>query len=1205
MAVLLLLSADVCAQEYSLRAFGNAEGLNNLAVRQVYQDRLGFIWVSTENGIFRYDGERFEAFGLAEGIPPTSGAAFGEAPDGSLLTGGTFGLYHLMGNRFEKISATFTTVSWAQGIQSDRNGHTFVGSDNGLVELDLQPGHTEFAMHTFPQTPGTSSPEVNGILVDGDLLWFGCGHELCRRDHNGTQVFGREDRLPDRAVMVIRKDRDGNLWVRVRNAGVFVLPAGHTEFRRPDAPIPGSAMGVPGVDSDGRILLPSPNGLLIRNGRNWQRIDQSLGLRGAVYAAFEDQQHSLWIGLAGRGLVQWRGYREWVNYSTVSGLASDIVYEIQPQSDGTLWVGTEAGLLRGTRVQDDIRWKRVAGLDGFPVHSVRVGPEGDVWVGTEAHGAARLHVRTGLVERIGDAQGLLGRSPYTLRFDQEHRLWAATEAGLFFARPPYRKFSRVSELPSTQMWTIAESSDGAIWAGGSGGLFSFSNGRWSTFTRANGLSNQEVLALGSSNGTVWVGYRFGGGIDRVHLLAGKLAVEKGVQRAGTLGLVYFLEPDASGRLWAGTERGVDTWDGSRWSHYDMSNGLAWNDCNLNAFAEEPNGTVWIGTSGGLSRFKPLPRVGPESPIKVVFTKLIMGQRDVSGETNPSSTIRANSLIARYSALNAPGENGVLFRYRLAGANPSWTETTQRELQFAELAPGKYRLEIEAQDGDGQWSTNKAEFAFRILTPWFASLWFFSSCGLALALLTGAVIWIRTITARRRERELEQLKVAHDEIRNLAFFDPLTGLPNRRLLLDRLRQTLAAGVRSHRKRALLFVDLDDFKTLNDTLGHHIGDLLLQEVARRISARIRETDTVARLGGDEFVVLLQDLNEAAEDAAGHARTIAEKIIDSVSEPFLLAGRECRSGSSIGITIFGDPQDSTNEVLQQADIAMYQAKAAGRNTIRFFAPALQAAVNARAVMEEDLRQALKTNDFVLYYQPQVERGLVIGAEALVRWNHRTRGFLSPSDFVPMAEETGLILPLGDWVLSEACKQLAVWAGQNATSHLTIAVNISARQLLNPEFTQVVLSTLDRTGARPQKLKLELTESMLVDDIDDVIEKMSALKAHGLSFSLDDFGTGYSSLAYLRRLPLDQLKIDQAFVKDILVDASSGAIAQTIISLSRAMGLSVIAEGVETEGQRSYLARIGCHTFQGYLISAPVPLAEFQLLLPGRMANTAEISD
>ena len=1201
---LLATSGAVCAQEYSFRSYGNSEGLSNQAVRQVYQDRVGFIWVSTENGIFRYDGDRFEAFGPAQGMPPTSGAAFGDAPDGSLLVGGNFGLYQLRGNRFEKLDVPFKTVSWAQGIQSDGKGHTFLGTESGLIELDSERGHDGFAAHTFPRAPGSSGPEADGIFVDGDVLWYGCGQELCRRDANGTRVFGRESGLPGRALLVIRKDREGNLWVRSRLVGVFVMTAGQTRFRRPDAPIPGSAMvGVPGVDGDGRILLPSPDGLLIRDGKRWQKINRSFGLRGAVYAVFEDRQHSLWIGLAGRGLAQWRGYKEWESYSTASGLASDIVYEVLPQADGTLWVGTEGGLLRGEPGRSGIRWKRVAGLDGLPVHSVRRARNGDVWIGTEAHGAARLDVRTGSVEWFGEEQGLLGKEAYTLRFDRRQRLWAATEAGLFVAVAPYERFSRISELPSTRIWAVAEGSDDTVWAGGADGLFSYADGHWKKFTRANGLSNQEVLSLGAgANGRIWIGYRFGGGIDRVHLQPSGLAIEKGVQRAGTDGLVYFLEHDAAGRLWAGTERGVDMWDGVHWSHYEMSDGLAWNDCNLNAFAEEPGGTVWIGTSGGLSRFRPRPRRSPDAPLKVVFTKLVMGREDVSGQSNPSSDIHGNSLIARYSALNVPGENGVLFRYQLAGANSTWTETTQRELQFAELAPGAYRLEVEAEDGNGVWSGNRAEFAFRILTPWYSSWWFISICVLAPVLAAGGVVRLRMLNAQRRERELQRLKLAHDEIRNLAFFDPLTGLPNRRLLLDRLRQTLAAARRSNHKRALLFVDLDDFKTLNDTLGHHIGDLLLQEVARRISGRIRETDTVARLGGDEFVVLLQDLSDTAEDAAAQAKTIAKKILAAVDRPYLLADRECRSSSSIGITIFGNPGDSTNEVLQQADIAMYQAKAAGRNTLRFFAPALQAAVNARAALEEDLRQAIKTNGFQLYYQPQVERGVLNGAEALIRWRHSKRGFLSPAEFIPLAEETGLILPLGNWVLETACQQIAAWAKRNETAHITVAVNISARQLLNPDFAEIVLTTLDRTGANPHNLELELTESMFVENVEDVIARMRQLKSHGLKFSLDDFGTGYSSLAYLRRLPLDQLKIDREFVREILVDASSGAIAQAIISLSRAMGLSVIAEGVETEGQRDFLARLGCHAFQGFLFSGPVPLEEFQRLLAGLAKSTSQ---
>ena len=442
------------------------------------------------------------------------------------------------------------------------------------------------------------------------------------------------------------------------------------------------------------------------------------------------------------------------------------------------------------------------------------------------------------------------------------------------------------------------------------------------------------------------------------------------------------------------------------------------------------------------------------------------------------------------------------------------------------------------------------------------------------------------------RDISGAKLAEDEIRNLAFYDPLTHLPNRRLVSERLRQSMSSSARSNRKGALLFIDVDNFKTLNDTLGHKTGDLLLQEVAHRLSHCIRDADTVARLGGDEFVVILEDLSGSPEEAAAQAKMVAEKILAAVSQSYVLSGRECLSTSSVGITVFGDRTDTIDDVLQQADIAMYQAKSGGRNTLRFFAPALQAAINARASMEEDLRQAIGTGQFQLYYQPQVQSGALIGAEALLRWNHPERGFLPPAEFITLAEETGLILPLGDWVLETACRQIAAWSRRKETAHITVGVNISARQLRQPDFVEQVLSAIDRTGANPKKLDLELTESMLVENIEEVIAKMTVLKSHGVRFSLDDFGTGYSSLSYLKRLPLDTLKIDRAFVHDMLVDMTSGAIAQTVISLSKAMGLSVIAEGVETEQQREFLAGLGCHAFQGYLFSRPLPIDEFEML-------------
>ena len=453
------------------------------------------------------------------------------------------------------------------------------------------------------------------------------------------------------------------------------------------------------------------------------------------------------------------------------------------------------------------------------------------------------------------------------------------------------------------------------------------------------------------------------------------------------------------------------------------------------------------------------------------------------------------------------------------------------------------------------------------------------------------------------RDITDAKAAAEEIRNLAFYDPLTSLPNRRLLLDRLQQVLTAGAKQGRLHALMLIDLDHFKTLNDTLGHQAGDLLLQEVARRLANCVQENDTVARLVGDEFVVMVEDLGETAEDAAKQAKNAAENVLSAVAQTFRIGGRECRCTASIGITIFGDGREGADVVLQQADIAMDQAKADGSNTVRFFSPALQTAVNARAAMETELRQAIDEHQFVLYYQPQVEGAHLIGAEALIRWNHPARGLLLPGEFIAFAEETGLILPLGDWVLETACKQIAAWAHLDEPAYVSVAVNISARQFHQPDFVDKVLAALERTGADPHSLELELTESMLADSIEEVIAKMTELKSHGLRFSLDDFGTGYSSLAYLKRLPLDQFKIDRSFVQDILADASSGAIAQTIISLSRAMSLPVIAEGVETEAQRNFLANLGCHSFQGYLISRPLALKEFERQWLGRKDSAAPI--
>jgi diguanylate cyclase (GGDEF)-like protein/PAS domain S-box-containing protein len=440
-------------------------------------------------------------------------------------------------------------------------------------------------------------------------------------------------------------------------------------------------------------------------------------------------------------------------------------------------------------------------------------------------------------------------------------------------------------------------------------------------------------------------------------------------------------------------------------------------------------------------------------------------------------------------------------------------------------------------------------------------------------------------------DITSRKTAEEEIRNLAFYDPLTRLPNRRLLLDRLKQTLAASTRSEKHGALLFIDLDNFKTLNDTLGHDIGDLLLQQVAQRLNTCVREGDTVARLGGDEFVVMLEDLSDNAQEAATQTETVGEKILSTLNQPYQLASYAHHSTPSIGVTLFVGQDGSIDELMKRADLAMYQAKAGGRNTLRFFDPEMQAAVSAHAAMDADLREALATGQFILHYQAQViGEGRLTGTEVLLRWLHPQRGMVSPAEFIPLAEESGLILPLGHWVMQTACSQLALWAKRPAMAHLTIAVNVSPRQFRLPTFVEEVLAIVGHTGANPQRLKLELTESLLVEDVEDVIAKMTALKARGVGFSLDDFGTGYSSLSYLKRLPLDQLKIDQGFVRNILTDPNDAAIAKMVVALAESMGLAVIAEGVELEAQRDFLARHGCHAYQGYRFSRPLPLEQFE---------------
>jgi diguanylate cyclase (GGDEF)-like protein/PAS domain S-box-containing protein len=444
-------------------------------------------------------------------------------------------------------------------------------------------------------------------------------------------------------------------------------------------------------------------------------------------------------------------------------------------------------------------------------------------------------------------------------------------------------------------------------------------------------------------------------------------------------------------------------------------------------------------------------------------------------------------------------------------------------------------------------------------------------------------------------DITQRKATEEKVQYLAFYDPLTGLPNRQMLHDRLQLALSSSARSGNGGALLFLDLDHFKILNDTLGHDVGDKLLQQVGKRLVGCVRESDTVARLGGDEFVVILENLSHIADEAAREADLVSEKILAALNQPYQLGEHKYSNSSSIGVTLFASNQPQSREtLLKQADIAMYQAKKAGRNSLCFFDPHMQASIMSRVALEAELREAIESRQFVLHYQIQVdESGKAVGAEVLIRWQHPERGMVPPNQFIPLAEETGLIIAIGQWVLETACAQIKTWQQNPLTCHLTLSVNVSAKQLRHGGFVGQVLAVLQRYGIDPHLLRLELTESMLLDDIETTIATMNVLDEYGIQFSLDDFGTGYSCLQYLKRLPLYQLKIDQSFIRDIIIDSSDKAIVRTIIAMAHSLNLNVIAEGVETVEQRQILLNDGCRRFQGYLFGRPMAIGAFEDML------------
>ena|GEM_PF-3124498 len=1180
-------------------------GLPQNSVMSIVQTRDGYLWLGTQEGLARFDGVRFVAFNQANTPALRSNHVQTLVEDGEgQLWIGTYGggLTRMKDGRFETFGrAEGLSNDFVRALWQDRKGTLWIGTNEGVTRLQ----NGKFTI--FGANEGLSNPEV--ISLGGDAqgrLWAGTyGGGVFRLDDDfGKQhftPFTTDDGLAHGKVWAIYTDRAGNLWIGTAG-GLNVFRDGKlTSYTKADG-LPNDVVQRLLEDRDGNLWIATRSGIARWENGSFESFDAEHPLReGEARAIYEDVEGNLWIGTYGGGLSRLKN-RVVSTITRKDGLSEDVTRAIYEDKQGAIWIGTYGAGVNRFANGTFTRLSKSDGLAHDRVWSLMEDGAGALWLGTFGGGIHRVDGST--FTSVTEKEGLPDDVVRSMYRASDGTLWIGTAKGLASLRDGKVQVSGVPGLRGTKVVAMYDDGRGTFWAGTDKGLWRLAGNRATLYTANEGLSHDLVYAIhGDRDGTIWVGTR--GGLTRI----------KGTQftrytkRDGLFDdAVFHILEDDRNNLWMSSSRGIfriakrelDEFAAGARSFitsvaFGKADGMKSSECNGGfqpAGLKSRDGRLWFPTMRGVAIIDPRHvQTNPLAPPVFIEQMIVDG-----------AAVSANALLApksrqfefHYTGLSFTAPEKVHFKYQLVGFDQDWVDAgTRRVAYYTNIPPGSYRFRVAACNNDGVWNEQGATVSFALRPAFYNTGWFYALVATAIVFISALVYRLRIRRLQVREKELvalvdertHEIERERNEAEHLAYHDTLTQLPNRLLYIDRLELAIGRAQRRGEQLAVLFLDLDRFKNINDSLGHSVGDQLLLAVAHRLQSGVRQTDTVARFGGDEYTLLLETVASPQD-----ADRLARKIVEWMHAPFTIDSHELVVTTSVGLALYPDDGVEAETLLKNADAAMYRAKELGRNHHQRYAPTMNAESAGHLAMETLLRKALHQGDLMLHYQPIIDSasGRLLGAEALLRCRHPEKGILAPADFLRTAEVSGMILPIGAWVLSTACAQARAWQ-EAFGSDFRICVNLSARQFQQSGLLDQVDVALVATGLDPRLLELEITEHDAMQNAEAAVGILRELKALGVRIAIDDFGTGHSSLSYLRQFPIDTLKLDQSFVHDVTRSFQDGAIVEAVIHLAHTLDLEVIAEGVETLDQLTFLRTHRCDAIQGYYFSVPLDAEAF----------------